>query len=238
MTITFKNLSDEVDAVLAIDNDEILIDKSSVYEIETDKKEISFSVVFNRDFKLDTSGEKSDKLSEWLGNSIGNFFVQIKNTYIVSGLLDGDIIELNERAHYVPATKREAFYKCLPALYYFGEAECENAGIDVVLSNAINRDEFVGFYKKFLRIFNLSGAFRILKYMKQIKRQKRISSDETLTKRFKELYQLSDEEREYQFRPIQVIFDRIIELMLSKLPKKLRAKAARKIEEVKESIFN
>lgn len=238
MKIVFKNLSDEIGAVVLIENNEFSVAELSSYELETDKKEITFSVCYNRDFTLDTSNDKSDRISDWLSNSIGNLFVQIKNTYCVSDLLDGDVIELNERAHYVPTTKREAFYKCLPALYYFGEAECENASVEVVFSSALNRDGFISFYKKFLKILNLSGAFRILKYMKQIKRQKRISSDETLTKTFKSLYELSDEEREYQFQPIQVIFDRIADSILSKLPKKLRVKAAQKIERVKVSVFD
>ncbi|MFR5875694.1 MAG: hypothetical protein ACLUFN_04320 [Eubacterium sp.] len=238
MKIVFKNLSDDIDAFVAIGSNEFAVEKSSVYEFETNKTEVTFSVVYNRDFSADISDDKDNKILNWITDSIGNLLVQIKNTYHISDLIDGDVIKLNERAHYVPTTKKEAFYKCLPALYYFGEAECENTAVEIVSSNAVNRDEFIKVYKKFLKVMNLSGVFRILKYKKQMKRQKRISSDKVLTDKFRSLYELSDEEREYQFQPVRVIFDRVVDSILSKLPKKLRAKVTQKIERVKASIFD
>lgn len=234
MKIIFKNLCDDVDAILKIDGKEFVVSPSSLYEMEIDKKEITFSVLYNRDFRIETGNDsKSDKVFGWITESMGNFIVQIKNTYRISDLLDGDVIELSEKAHYVPTTKKESFYKCLPALYYFAEAECENALTEVVSSQSTNREDFIKFYKKLLKLLNIKGWFKILKYKKQLKRQKRISSDETLSKTFKSLYELPFEEREYQFKPLLVVADRMIDSLLSKLPKKLRAKAGEKIERVK-----
>lgn len=238
MNITIKNLCDDVDAKLTIDKREVVLSGLQSYEFDVDKKEIILSVLYNRDFRVETGDDaKKDKIFGWISESIGNFIVQIKNTYRISNLADGDIIEVDEKAHYVPTTKKEAFYKCLPALYYFAQAECKNASTEIVSSQAINRDSFIKFYKRLLKLFNLNGWFRILKYKKQLKRQKRISSDDTLTQTFKSLYELPFEEREYQFKPLLVIADRMIDSMLSKLPKKLRAKASERIERVKLSLF-
>lgn len=234
MKIAFKNLCDDVDAKLSIDNKEITVSPLSSYEMEIDKNEITFSALYNRDFRIESGNDsKKDKIFGWITESLGNFIVQIKNTYRISDLLDGDVIELNEKAHYVPTTKKESFFKCLPALYYFAEAECENAAIEAVSSVSTNRYDFIKFYKRLLKLFNLKGWFKILKYNKQLKRQKRISSDETLTQTFNSLYKLPFEEREYQFKPLLVIADRMIDSMLSKLPKKLRVKAKDKVERVK-----
>lgn len=234
MKITFKNLCDDVDATLTIDGAQISVLPLSSYEAELDKKEITFSVFYNRDFRIETGKDiRTDKVFGWITESMGNFIVQIKNTYRVSDLLDGDVIELSEKAHYVPTTKKEAFFKCLPAMYYFAEAECEQAVIEAVSSQPTNRDDFIKFYKRLLKLFNLKGWFKILKYKQQLKRQKRISSDEMLTKIFQSLYELPYEEREYQFKPLLVIADRMIDSFLEKLPKKLRSKAKDKIERVK-----
>lgn len=80
----------------------------------------------------------------------------------------------------------------------------------------------------------MSGTFRILRYSKQMKRHKKISSDSVLTKKFQELYSLPFEDREYQFKPLLVIFDRVIESILEKIPKKLRVKLQSKLDEFRD----
>lgn len=64
-----------------------------------------------------------------------------------------------------------------------------------------------------------------------MKRHKRISTDYVLTKTFKSLYSLSVEKRDYQFRPLRVIADKIIASIKEKIPNKLWKKISSKISE-------
>ena len=247
MKIYFENQSCDLDAQVNIIQpiaSNIIVDPLGKTEIDIDDKAIKFSLQYNRNFAVaDDELMKNDsflekKINSSVFNSVGNMIVQIRNTYNVEDLMDDDIISLNDRAHYVPTTKKEAFYKCVPALYYFGQAECKNAKISVANSESTNRDGFLKFYKCFTAIMNLNGFFRIIKARKQMKRQKRISDSATLTKTFKLLYDLSPEEREYQFKPLLVIADRLIDNLLSKIPKRLRAKIKLKIDGLKEQLLS
>lgn len=238
MNIILKNLSDDIEAhvKLAGENEGSIFSvlPNEEKEITINSNEICFELEYKRDFTVYAEGTyKLDKLQDAFSNSIGNAIVQINNTYIVTELADGDVITLNDRAHYVPTTKNEAMYKCLPAIYYFGEAECEKAKVQVNHSVCTNRAEFLKLYKWIFRAININGWFRILKYIKQNKRQKRISDEKVITSTFQKLYDLDYKEREYQFKPLLVIADRLIENILSKLPKKLRLKAKEKIDNFK-----
>ncbi|MCM1284675.1 MAG: hypothetical protein NC213_08465 [Acetobacter sp.] len=238
MNIILKNLADDIEAVVKFDGENagsifsILPDEEK--EITIISNEICFELEYKRDFSVYAEGTyKLDKLQDAFSNSIGNAIVQINNIYTVTDLTDGDIITLNDKAHYVPTTKRESRYKCLPAIYYFGEAECERAKIQVNHSICTNRNEFLKLYKWIFRAINLNGWFRILKYIKQNKRQKTISDETILTSTFQKLYELDYKERAYQFKPLLVITDKLIENILAKLPKKLRIKAKEKINKFK-----
>ena len=79
--------------------DVVSIGNCSEYETEIDGREIVFSVCYNRNFDLDIPIEKTDKFSKWLDLSVGNLIVQVKNTYRVSNLKDGDVIELKDKWH-------------------------------------------------------------------------------------------------------------------------------------------
>lgn len=233
MRIVFENKSTDTNAILYINNTVETIMPNATVDCDIDSDAAVFSVVFDRDFNIE-SDENTNKLAKLFLDNIGNLIVQIKNTYRVSRLADGDVIELFEKAHYVPTTKLEQLFNCVPALYYFAQAECEKAEVTVESSCAINHDEFIKTYKAIFRVLNLSGVFRILKYSKQMKRQKKISSDTVLTKKFQELYSLPYEDRAYQFKPLLVIFDRAIESVLEKIPKKLRAKLKSKLDEFRD----
>lgn len=56
---------------------------------------------------------------------------------------------------------------------------------------------------------------------------------------FNELYSMSYDEREYQFQPIIVIFDRVVEAIFSKIkmPKRIKAKLLEKINRIKSAVF-
>lgn len=233
MRIVFENKSTDTNAVLYINNTVNTVMPQLSFDCDIDGETAEFSVVYDRDFYIETD-EKTNKITKLFFDNIGNLIVQIKNTYRVSGLADGDVIQLFEKAHYVPTTKLEQAFNCVPALYYFVQAECEKGKIDVESSFAINHEEFIKTYKAIFRVFNLSGTFRILRYSKQMKRQKKISSDSVLTKKFQELYSLPFEDREYQFKPLLVIFDRVIESILKKIPKKLRVKLQSKLDEFRD----
>ena len=241
MKIVFKNFADDIDASVAIESkDFVSIGNCSEYETEIDGREIVFSVFYNRNFDLDIPFEKTDKFTKWLDLSVGHLIVQVKNTYRVSNLKNGDVIELKDKWHYVPPTSTEAFFKCLPSVYYLGAAECNGAEIESVSAIAVNEESYKKFYKKFLVLMNLSGFFRIIKYNKQLKSKKRSASQKQLTKTFKQIYELSVDERAYQFQPIRVIFDRVVDIMLSKIvmPKKIKLKIQQKIDMIKNSIFD
>ncbi len=240
LQIAFKNFADDIDATVSMENKGVVsIGNCSEYETEIDGREIVFSVCYNRNFDLDIPIEKTDKFSKWLDLSVGNLIVQVKNTYRVSNLKDGDVIELKDKWHYVPPTSKEAFFKCLPSVYYLGAAECNEAEIESVSATAMNEESYNKFYKKFLILMNLSGYFRIIKYNKQLKSKKRSASQQQLTKAFKQIYELSVDERTYQFQPIRVIFDRVVDIILTKIvmPKKLKLKIKQKIDAIKTFIF-
>ncbi len=240
MRIILKNLADDVDALVCIENNDIIsVLKSSEYEISTACDEIVFSVCYKRNFDIDIPSEETDRILRWLDFALGNLIVQIENTYRISNLSDGDVIELNDRWHYVPVTTRESFFKCLPSVYYLAQAECEHAKLESVSAVSFNEASYIKFYKKFLVLMNLSGWFKIIKYRAQLNRQKRISSQKCLTKVFSALYSMPLDEREYQFQPVKVIFDRIIDAMFSKIkmPQKLRIKLQKKIDFVRAELF-
>ncbi len=233
MKICFENRADDVNAILTIGDIVETVFPESKFDYETDDNSVVFSVVYDRDFVFKTD-EKTDRLTKLLFDNIGNLIVQIKNTYKVSDLADGDTVELYEKAHYVPTTKREAFWRCIPALYYFAQAECEGAVVSVEGSAAANQAKFIKAYKAVLKVLNLNGWFRILRYIKQMKRQKKICSDKVITEKFQELYAMSFDDRAYQFKPLLVIFDRMVDSVLDKIPKKIRLKLKGKLDEIRQ----
>lgn len=242
MKICFENKSRDLGAEIIFNDNSILnIPPDSPKEFEINEDNITFSVKYTRDFTFGyqfipkADGKLTDqitnKLTEKAIKSIGNAIVQIVNTYKISGLKDDSVIEVNDRAHYLSAEGLDAIFNCFPALYYFGQAECENAETEVVSSVAMNRPEFISLYKLIYRTINLHGLFfNIIKYKVQINRQRKLSSKDYLTKKFSELYSLSFEERDYQFKPITVLTDKFLNFIKGKLPKRIYNKLVRKFK--------
>lgn len=242
MKIYFENKSKDLGAEIIFKDKSILnIPPASPKEIEISEENVVFSVKYTRDFtfgyqfvpRVDgkLTEQLADKLAEKAVKSIGNAIVQIVNTYKVSSLKDGSVIQVNDRAHYLSAEGIDAFFNCFPALYYFGQAECENAEIEVVSSVAVNRPAFLSLYKLIYRTINLHGLFfNIIKYKVQINRHRKISSTNYLTLKFKKLYSLPLNEREYQFKPITVLTDKFLNFIKGKLPKRIYNKLVRKLK--------
>lgn len=245
MVIFFKNLSSDLSGRVKIKNGcsfEVL--SLAQTQIEVNDSVLEFSVVYNRDFSFGLKPEPknsaklsdkiNDKMNDKLFESIGNAVVQIENTYRVSGLTDGAVIEINDRAHYVQTSGVSAFFNCFPALYYFGQAECEQGVIEVVSSVCFNREAFIKFYRFFYGSINMANILNIVKYKVQVSRQKKISSEKVLTATFTKLYALPASERDYQFKPIKVLGDRLLKYIQSKLPKRVYKKLVKKFK----SYFN
>lgn len=242
MKIYFENKSKDLGAEITFNDNSILnVPFGSSKEFEINENNITFSVKYVRDFtfgyqyipKVDgkITGQLADKLAEKAVKSIGNAIVQIVNTYKISDLNDGSVIEVNDRAHYLSAEGLDAIFNCFPALYYFGQAECENAEIEIVSSVAVNRPEFISLYKLIYRTINLHGLFfNIIKYKVQINRQRNISSKNYLTMKFRKLYSLPLSEREYQFKPLTVLTDKFLNFIKGKLPKRIYNKLVRKFK--------
>ena len=242
MKICFENKSNDLGAEIIFSDKSILnIPPNSTKEFEINEDNITFSVKYVRDFtfgyqftpKVDgkITDQLTNKLTEKAIKSMGNAIVQIVNTYKISGLNGGSVIEVNDRAHYLSAEGLDAIFNCFPALYYFGQAECENAEIEIVSSVAVNRPEFISLYKFIYRTINLHGFFfNVIKYKVQINRQRRISSKDYLTIKFKKLYSLPLSEREYQFKPITVLTDKFLNFIKGKLPKRIYNKLVRKFK--------
>ena len=242
MKICFENKSNDLGAEIIFSDKSILnIPPNSTKEFEINEDNITFSVKYVRDFtfgyqftpKVDgkITDQLTNKLTEKAIKSMGNAIVQIVNTYKVSKLKDSSVIEVNDRAHYLSAEGFDAIFNCFPALYYFGQAECENAEIEVLSSIAMNRPEFISLYKFIYRTINLHGFFfNVIKYKVQINRQRRISSKDYLTIKFQKLYSLPLSEREYQFKPITVLTDKFLNFIKGKLPKRIYNKLVRKFK--------
>lgn len=242
MKIYFENKSKDLGAEIIFKDKSILnIPPNSPKEFETSEDNITFSVKYVRDFTFGyqfvprVDGKLTDqltnKLTEKAIKSIGNAIVQVVNTYKISNLKDCSVVEVNDRAHYLSAEGIDALFNCFPALYYFGQAECENAKIEVVSSVAINRPEFISLYKLIYRTINLHGLFfNIIKYKVQINRQRKISSPNYLTLKFRKLYGLPLSDREYQFKPITVLTDKFLNFIKGKLPKRIYNKLVRKFK--------
>ena len=150
MKICFENKSNDLGAEIIFSDKSILnIPPNSTKEFEINEDNITFSVKYVRDFtfgyqftpKVDgkITDQLTNKLTEKAIKSIGNAIVQIVNTYKVSKLKDSSVIEVNDRAHYLSAEGFDAIFNCFPALYYFGQAECENAEIEILSYIAMNR---------------------------------------------------------------------------------------------------
>lgn len=242
MKIYFENKSKDLGAEIIFKDKSIFnIPPNLPKEIEISEDNVTFSVKYVRDFtfgyqfipKVDgkITDQLADKLAEKAVKSIGNAIVQIVNTYKVSSLKEGSVIQVNDRAHYLSAEGIDAFFNCFPALYYFGQAECENAEIEVVSSVSTNRPAFINLYKLIYRTINLHGLFfNIIKYKVQINRQRKISSTNYLTLKFKKLYALPLSEREYQFKPLTVLTDKFLNFIKGKLPKRIYNKLVRKFK--------
>ena len=242
MKICFENKSKDLGAEITFQDKSVLnIPPNSLKENEINEDNITFSVKYVRDFTFGyqfvprVDGKLTDqltnKLTEKAIKSIGNAIVQVVNTYKISGLNDGSVIQVNDRAHYLSAEGIDGFMGCFPALYYFGQAECENAKIEVVSSSAVNRPEFISLYKLIYRTINLHGLFfNIIKYKVQINRQRKISSANYLTMKFRKLYSLPLNDREYQFKPITVLTDKFLSFIKGKLPKRIYNKLVRKFK--------
>ena len=242
MKICFENKSNDLGAKIIFNDNSILnVPPGSSKEFEIDEDDVTFSVKYTRDFtfgyqftpKVDgkITDQLTNKLTEKAIKSMGNAIVQIVNIYKISGLKDDSVIEVNDRAHYLSAEGLDSFFGCFPALYYFGQAECENAEIEVVSSSAVNRPEFISLYKFIYRTINLHGLFfNIIKYKVQINRQRKVSSKDFLTIKFRKLYALPLNEREYQFKPITVLTDKFFNFIKGKLPKRIYNKLVRKFK--------
>ena len=242
MKICFENKSNDLGAAIIFNDNSILnVPPGSSKEFEIDEDDVTFSVKYVRDFtfgyqfapKVDgkLTDQITNKLTEKAIKSIGNAIVQIVNIYKISDLNDGSVIVVNDRAHYLSADGLDSFFGCFPALYYFGQAECENAEIEVVSSVAMNRPEFISLYKLIYRTINLHGLFfNIIKYKVQINRQRKISSKDYLTIKFRKLYALPLSDREYQFKPITVLTDKFLNFIKGKLPKRIYNKLVRKFK--------
>lgn len=242
MKIYFENKSKDLGAEITFQDKSVLnISPNSLKENEINEDNITFSVKYVRDLtfgyqfipKVDAklTDRLADKFAEKAVKSIGNAIVQIVNTYKINGLNDGSVIVVNDRAHYLSAEGFDALFNCFPALYYFGQAECENAKIEVVSSVAVNRPEFISLYKLIYRTINLHGLFfNIIKYKVQINRQRKISSMKFLTMKFRKLYNLPLSEREYQFKPLTVLTDKFLDFIKGKLPKRIYNKLVRKFK--------
>lgn len=241
MKIYFENKSKDLGAEITFQDKSVLnIPPNSLEENEVNEDNISFSVKYVRDFtfgyqfipKVDGKlGDRLvDKLTEKTIKSIGNAVVQIENTYRISDLKDGAVIVINDRAHYVQTSGVSAFFNCLPALYYFGQAECEQGRVGIVSSVCFNREAFIKFYRFFYSSINLANILNIVKYSVQVRRQKKISSEKVLTSTFTKLYTLSPEERDYQFKPIKVLGDRLLRYIQGKLPKRVYKKLVKKLK--------
>lgn len=242
MKIYFENKSKDLGAEIIFKDKSVFnILPNSQKEIEISEDSTTFSVKYVRDFtfgyqfipKVDgkLTDQLADKLAEKAVKSIGNAIVLVVNTYKVSSLNDGSVIEVNDRAHYLSAEGIDAFFNCFPALYYFGQAECENAEVEVVSSVSMNRPAFISLYKLIYRTINLHGLFfNIVKYKVQINRQRKISSTNYLTMKFKKLYALPLSEREYQFKPLTVLTDKFLNFIKGKLPKRIYNKLVRKFK--------
>ncbi len=242
MKIYFENKSKDLGAEIAFADKSVLnIPPNSPKEFEITEENITFSVKYVRDFtfgyqfipKVDgkLTDQLADKLAEKAVKSIGNAIVQIVNTYKIGNLKDGSVIVINDRAHYLSAEGIDAFFNCFPALYYFGQAECESAEVEVVSSVAVNRPAFLSLYKLIYRTINLHGLFfNVIKYKVQINRQRKISSANYLTIKFRKLYVLPLSEREYQFKPLTVLADKFLNFIKGKLPKRIYNKLVRKFK--------
>ncbi len=242
MKICFENKSKDLGAEIIFADKSILnIPPASKKEFEIIEEVITFSVKYVRDFtfgypfipKVDgkLTDQLTNKLTEKAIRSIGNAIVQVVNTYKISVLTENSVIEVNDRAHYLSAEGLDGFFGCFPSLYYFGQAECESAQIEIVSSSAINRPEFISLYKLIYRTINLHGLFfNIIKYKVQINRQRNISSKSYLTMKFRKLYSLPLSEREYQFKPVTVLTDKFLNFIKGKLPKRIYNKLVRKFK--------
>ena len=242
MKICFENKSNDLGAAIIFNDNSILnVPPGSSKEFEIDEDDVTFSVKYVRDFtfgyqfapKVDgkLTDQITNKLTEKAIKSIGNAIVQVVNTYKISGLNDGSVIKVNDRAHYLSAEGLDAIFNCFPALYYFGQAECENAEIEVVSSVDMNRSGFISLYKLIYRTINLHGIFfNLIKYKVQINRQRKISSVNYLTMKFRKLYALPLSDREYQFKPITVLTDKFLNFIKGKLPKRIYNKLVRKFK--------
>ena len=242
MKICFENKSSDLGAELIFeDKSSLNIPPNSNKEFEISEDNITFSVKYVRDFtfgyqfipKVDGNVKDiiTDKITQKAINAIGNAIVQVVNTYKISGLKENLVVEINDRAHYLSAEGIGALFNCFPALYYFGQAECENAEIEIVSSVAVNRPEFISLYKFIYRTINLHGFFfNIIKYKVQINRQRKISSKDYLTIKFRKLYSLPLNERDYQFKPITVLIDKFLNFIKGKLPKRIYNKLLRKFK--------
>lgn len=104
MRIVFENKSIDTNAILYINNTVNTVMPQLSFDCDIDGETAEFSVVYDRDFYIETD-EKTNKITKLFFDNIGNLIVQIKNTYRVSELADGDVIQLFEKAHYVPTTK-------------------------------------------------------------------------------------------------------------------------------------
>ncbi len=242
MRIYFENKSKDLGAEIIFkdkSNLNILPNSPKAFEINEDN--VTFSVKYVRDFTFGykfipkVDGNIKDAITEKITRkaveSIGNTIVQVVNTYRISCLGEGSVIVVNDRAHYLSAEGIDGFLGCFPALYYFGQAECEAARVEVVSSVAMNRPEFISVYKFIYRTINLHGLFfNIIKYKVQINRQRKISDTNYLTFKFRKLYALPSEDREYQFKPVTVLTDKFLNFIKGKLPKRIYNKLVRKLK--------
>ena len=127
MKICFENKSKDLGAEIAFADKSVLnIPPASQKEFEINEDVVTFSVKYVRDFtfgyqfipKVDgkITDRLADKFAEKAVKSIGNAIVQVVNTYKISGLNDGSVIQVNDRAHYLSAEGIDAFFGCFPAI--------------------------------------------------------------------------------------------------------------------------
>lgn len=200
------NVENSADSVLVIEynNIEYKIGSNQIYQIDVDSAEFQLSAYYELietvDLELNTKRIKYRFIQKAVDKLIKfgkQLIIQTKAKYNIK-LKDNSTIKFEFGAFGKDTNFVQELFDMPAELIGFARLECDNADINVLECEAINKKDFLKIYRRtYLWInWNAGIIFSLILYLPSYIKQKVIISNRHLKKKISKLYSVTPEERE------------------------------------------
>ena len=122
------------------------------------------------------------------------YFLLAECRYEVSGIQDGQVIEIDPQIYACTILPISSILDLLAIRYYFFEASCRTSRFDLAEAKILNKDAVLKLYKKVA--ISSYGLDVIWKYPLKMSYPKHYAKDAVATEKLKEFVRMNDEQRQ------------------------------------------